>query len=152
MRGRVMRREAPRSIRSSSEVAGTPPVWHKFWKRSRKRQMPGIRTPPLESTGMAVAVIGVGAIGGLIAAELLAGGHEVRLCTRTPIERLTVERDEHPRDLPVPPAGDAPIDFAVVALKGQDSAQAQPWLERLAPETVVVVQNGVEHEAHIAHP
>ena len=42
--------------------------------------------------------------------------------------------------------------FAVVALKGQDSAAAAPWLERLQPEVVVVIQNGVEHEAHIDHP
>ncbi len=107
--------------------------------------------PRLQSDPMAVAVIGVGAIGGLVAAELLAGGHEVTLCTRTPIDRLVVERHEHPRAFAVPPAG-GEVDFAVVALKGQDSAQAMPWLERLTPETVVVIQNGIEHEARIAHP
>jgi 2-dehydropantoate 2-reductase len=99
---------------------------------------------------VAVAVIGVGAIGGLVAAELLAAGHEVRLCTRTPVERLRVERDTHPRDLPVPPAA-GEVDIAVVALKGQDTPAARPWLERLRPETVVVIQNGVEHERHLEH-
>jgi 2-dehydropantoate 2-reductase len=104
----------------------------------------------LDQTG--VAVIGVGAIGGLIAAELLAAGHEVALCTRTPLQRLVVERDTHPRDVAVPAIAPPRVRFAVVALKGQDSAQAMPWLERLTPEVVVVIQNGVEHEAHIDHP
>jgi 2-dehydropantoate 2-reductase len=101
---------------------------------------------------MGVAIIGVGAIGGLVAAELLAAGHEVTLCTRTPVRRLIVERDEHARDLTAPENPVAPVRFAFVALKGHDSAQATPWLERLEPEFVVVLQNGVEHETQIAHP
>jgi 2-dehydropantoate 2-reductase len=101
-----------------------------------------------------VAVIGVGAIGGVVAAELLAAGAEVTLCARAPLERLRVERAERPRDLAVraltDPAQARPVRFAVVALKAQDTPHAAPWLERLAPDTVVVIQNGVEHEAHIA--
>jgi 2-dehydropantoate 2-reductase len=99
-----------------------------------------------------VAIIGLGAVGGLVAAELLAAGHEVTACTRTPVRRLVVERDELPRDLDLPPAGAEGAAFAVVALKGHDSAHAAPWLERLRPDVVVVLQNGVEHEAHIDHP
>ena len=34
-RGRVTRREAPRSMPSSSATGGMPAVWHRFWKRSR---------------------------------------------------------------------------------------------------------------------
>jgi 2-dehydropantoate 2-reductase len=100
---------------------------------------------------MNVAIIGVGAIGGLVAAELLAAGHSVRLCTRTPVDRLLVERGQHPRDIAVPEAAES-TRFAVVALKGHDSAAAAPWLEALRPEFVVVIQNGVEHEAVIRHP
>jgi 2-dehydropantoate 2-reductase len=100
---------------------------------------------------MDVAVIGVGAIGGLVAAELIALGHSVVLCTRTPVERLVVEREVHPRDLLPPERAPGTARFAVVALKGHDSAAAVPWLERLRPSYVVVIQNGVEHEAHIAH-
>lgn len=38
-----------------------------------------------------IAVVGVGAIGGAIAALLeMAGGHEITLCTRRPLEQLTV--------------------------------------------------------------
>lgn len=97
---------------------------------------------------MRVAVIGVGAIGGLVAAELFAAGHDVVLCTRTPVDRLIVERAERPRDVAVP-AASGPVDVAVVALKGQDSAHARPWLDELAPGTTVVIQNGIEHEAHL---
>ncbi|MBE2318496.1 2-dehydropantoate 2-reductase [Solirubrobacter sp. CPCC 204708] len=103
-----------------------------------------------------VAVVGVGAIGGVVAAELLAAGAQVTLCARTPLDRLVVEREEHPRDLGVSaltdPTQAEPTEFAVVALKAQDSAHAAPWLARLAvPETtIVVIQNGVEHDERLA--
>ena len=105
---------------------------------------------------MSVAVIGVGAIGGLVAAELLAAGVDVTLCTRTPLDRLVVERDQHPRDFAThaltDPAHAQAVRFVVVALKAQDSASAAPWLARLAgPDTtIVVIQNGVEHDARLA--
>ena len=102
---------------------------------------------------MSVAVIGVGAIGGLVAGELMAAGADVTLCTRSPLDRLVVERDEHPRDFAThaltDPAQAEAVRFVVVALKAQDSANAGPWLARLAgPDTtIVVIQNGVEHES-----
>jgi ketopantoate reductase len=34
-----------------------------------------------------IAVVGAGAIGGLLAAELIAAGHEVTLCARRPLDR-----------------------------------------------------------------
>ena len=105
---------------------------------------------------MSVAVVGVGAIGGLVAAELMAAGAEVTLCTRSPLDQLVVDRGERPRDFAVrtvtDPAAAAPVRFVVVALKAQDSAHAAPWLARLVgPDTtIVVIQNGVEHEARLA--
>lgn len=103
-----------------------------------------------------VAVIGVGAIGGVVAAELLAAGADVTLCARTPLDRLIVERAVHPRDFAVAsltdPAHGRSTPFVVVALKTQDSANAAPWLDALEPSTIVVIQNGVEHEAHIDAP
>ena len=105
---------------------------------------------------MSVAVIGVGAIGGLVAAELLAVGADVTLCTRSPLDRLVVERDQHPRDVAThaltDPAHAEAVRFVVVALKAQDSASAAPWLARLAgPDTtIVVIQNGVEHDARLS--
>ncbi len=107
---------------------------------------------------MEVAVIGVGAIGGLLAAELIAAGNDVTLCGRSPVERLVVERDEAPRDFVVHTHTDpdevGPVPYVIVALKGHDNEAANPWLERLvAPGTVVlVVQNGVEHERGIRTP
>jgi len=108
---------------------------------------------------MQVAVIGIGAIGGLIAAELLAAGHEVTLCARSPLDRLVVERDEHPRAFEITTTTDpatvrTPAPFVVLAVKAQDSAAAAPWLERVATSdsVVVVVQNGVEHDERVTHP
>ena len=40
-----------------------------------------------------IAVVGAGAIGGLLAAELVAAGQLVRLCARRPLDRLVIERD-----------------------------------------------------------
>ena len=81
----------------------------------------------------------MGAIGGLVAAELLAAGAEVTLCARSPLDRIVVERDEHPRDFAVQavtdPADADPVRFVIVALKAQDSAHAAPWLARLAGRT-----------------
>ena len=48
-----------------------------------------------------IAVVGAGAIGGLLAAELVALGHEVTLCARRPLSRLVVERSSAPLDVPV---------------------------------------------------
>src|SRR5689334_9989662 len=112
----------------------------------------------------AVAVVGIGAIGGLIAAELHAAGNRVTLCARRPLERLVVERDGDRRDLPVGRSADGEAlgiatspdevvttPWVVVALKAQDSAGAGPWLAELAGEetTVVVLQNGVEHRERL---
>lgn len=108
-----------------------------------------------------IAVVGAGAIGGLVAAELRAAGHAVTLCVRRPIERLVVTRDRDPRDLAVGAehgliAATSPDDvdtvrWAIVTLKGQDSEAAAPWLASLVgPDTVVVaIQNGVEHRERL---
>jgi 2-dehydropantoate 2-reductase len=101
-----------------------------------------------------IAVVGAGAIGGLLAAELIAGGHEVTLCARRPIERLVIRR-ERPLDVRVTsvtvPADLARADWVFVALKGPDLPGAAAWLEAaVGPETVVVaVQNGVEHRENL---
>jgi 2-dehydropantoate 2-reductase len=98
-----------------------------------------------------VAVVGVGAIGGLLAAELLAAGNDVTLCARSPLKRLVVEREDDPRDFAVEtqtePDGLSAHPYVVVALKGQESDAANPWLDKLADDdtVVVVVRNGVEH-------
>lgn len=102
----------------------------------------------------------MGAVGGMLAAELRADGHPVLLCARRRFDRLVVDRETDPRDYPVgrddlelatAPDQVAPTRWVVVALKAQHSAAAGPWLARLVgPDTVVVaMQNGVEHDERV---
>lgn len=108
---------------------------------------------------MSVAVVGPGAIGGLLAAELAAAGEQVTMCSRSPLERLVVERPAGVTELSTgpglqsvtDPAAAGRADWILVALKTQDSAAAAPWLERLVdPGSVVVAaQNGIEHERRL---
>ena len=109
-----------------------------------------------DTTGAArVAVIGGGAIGGLLAAAAEEAGHEVTLCVRTAIPQLVVERNGTARRVPVriaeQAAGLSAADWLLLATKAQDTAAAAPWLHQLVgPATrVVVLQNGIEHEARV---
>jgi 2-dehydropantoate 2-reductase len=104
-----------------------------------------------------LAVVGIGAIGGAVAAPLAASGrHEVVLCVREPFERLVVEspkqRSEVRAHCETDPARVAPAEWVLLATKAQDVPGAAKWLAALcAPETVVaVLQNGVEHRARVA--
>ena len=109
--------------------------------------------PP--TPGVPVAVIGAGAIGGLLAAAAQAAGHPVTLCVRTPIPGLEfTSRGQTrmvPADIATSPAGLSPFPWALVATKAQDTASAAPWLERLAgPDTIVAIpQNGIGHEERV---
>jgi 2-dehydropantoate 2-reductase len=99
-----------------------------------------------------VAIVGVGAIGGVLAAFLeVVGRHEIVLCTRQPLQGLTVETPEglvnvNARNL-TDPAFAEPVEWVFVATKTYDAKSAAAWLPALcrlnAP--VAVVQNGVEH-------
>jgi 2-dehydropantoate 2-reductase len=104
-----------------------------------------------------VAIIGVGAIGGVIAALLdRSGRHEVTLCTRRPLTGLSVETPDGPvlvRAANVTNPGDAPtVDWVLVATKAYDVPGAAKWLERLCAHgaPVAVLQNGVEHRERFA--
>jgi 2-dehydropantoate 2-reductase len=99
-----------------------------------------------------VAVVGVGAIGGVVASELIgAGRHGVRLCVRTPFHELVREydgrTDRHPVSPLTDPTGQAPVDWVLLATKAHQTDAAAGWLKALrAPHTrVAVLQNGVEH-------
>jgi len=104
-----------------------------------------------------IAVVGIGAIGGAIAADLAdVGRHEVQLCARTPFDELEVT---HPAGtsrvdarVVCDPNETMPVDWVLLATKAYQSQGAAPWLEKLCtPETVVaVLQNGVDHEERIA--
>ena len=101
---------------------------------------------------MRIAVIGPGAVGGVIAAWLAQNPDlDVTVCARTAFDQLEVETPAgplvaRPRVLTAPEAAEA-VDWAIVTTKTYDAAGAGAWLARLVgPRTrVAVLQNGVEH-------
>jgi len=105
-----------------------------------------------------IAVVGVGAIGGSVAADLCdLGRHEVALCARTRFEALVVE---HPAGvsrttaavLGGPEDVSRAVDWVLLATKAYQCADARPWLAALCgPGTrVAVLQNGVDHVERVA--
>src|ERR1700749_3227772 len=99
-----------------------------------------------------IAIIGVGAIGGVVGSLLeTTANHDLTLCTRRPMPELIVRTPEGPfaaklRNLTDP--GDATeADWVLVATKVYDAGSAATWFPRLCgPDTpVAIVQNGVEH-------
>lgn len=101
---------------------------------------------------MRIAVIGPGAVGGVIAAWLAQDpGLAVEVCARTAFDRLEVEMPggpltATPRVLTGPDQA-SPVDWAIITTKTYDAAATGAWLARLVgPDTrVAVLQNGVEH-------
>ena len=104
-----------------------------------------------------VAVVGGGAIGGVVAARLCTGGRdEVVLCVRTPFAALVVEGPAGtlratPRIVTTPGAVQ-PVPWVLFATKAHQTAGAADWLKALATSqtTVAILQNGVEHEERMA--
>jgi 2-dehydropantoate 2-reductase len=101
-----------------------------------------------------IAIIGVGAIGGVTAALLKkTSKHQLTLCTRRPLPELIVKTPEGPfaarlSNVTDPAAAAAePVDWVLVATKVYDAAGAAAWFPRLCgPHTpVAILQNGVEH-------
>jgi 2-dehydropantoate 2-reductase len=103
-----------------------------------------------------VAVIGGGAIGGIVAAAVHDAGHPVTLCLRRPMDALVIESAAGYRRIPVAtatePAVATPVDWLLLATKAQDTAGASGWLSRMTDRdtTVVVLQNGVDHTERVA--
>ncbi len=99
-----------------------------------------------------IAIIGVGAIGGVTAALLeRTSQHQLTLCTRRPLPELIVKTPEGPfaaklRNVTDPAAAE-PVDWVLVATKVYDAETAAAWFPRLCePHTpVAIIQNGVEH-------
>jgi 2-dehydropantoate 2-reductase len=104
-----------------------------------------------------IAIVGVGAIGGVTAALLQqAGGHELLLCTRRPMSGLSVDTPDglvtiHATFV-TDPSEAFEVDWVIVATKAYDVAGAAKWLERLCSKDapVAVLQNGVEHRERFA--
>lgn len=107
-------------------------------------------------TGGGVAVIGAGAIGGLVAARLASAGLPVHLCVRTAIPGLVLESggerivaDVEVITRPEDVAGT--VDWIFLATKAHDTDAAAPWLARLCGPgtTLVVLQNGIDAERRL---
>jgi 2-dehydropantoate 2-reductase len=105
-----------------------------------------------------IAIVGVGAIGGAISGLLeMAGGHEITLCTRRSLERLTVTMPDgevvriKARNVTAPENAE-PVDWVIVATKAYDAKGAAEWLLALCAQgaPVAIVQNGVEHRERFA--
>lgn len=107
-----------------------------------------------QTLGMArIALVGPGAVGGVIAAWLCqTGRHEVTVCARRPLGALTVETPSgavitaNPAVL-TDPARATPVDWVLVATKAYDAAGAATWLKGFAAQgaPVAILQNGIEH-------
>lgn len=98
-----------------------------------------------------VAIVGVGAIGGVLAGRMTRAGHTITLCTRRPLPSLTVTSPDgvvtvHAHNLTEPAAAPT-VDWVLVATKTYDADGAKLWLQHLTgPQTgIAVIQNGVEH-------
>jgi 2-dehydropantoate 2-reductase len=104
-----------------------------------------------------IAVVGVGAIGGVLAGLLhRAGTHEITLCTRRAMNGLTMKTPEgmvqvEARNITDPSLAEA-VDWVLIATKTYDAESSAKWLAGLcsAGARVAVVQNGVEHRERFA--
>lgn len=121
-----------------------------------------MRGIPLKSDAVAsgmptIAIIGPGAIGGILAAWLAQDpANDVTVCVRTPFDHLEVETPTgritaQPRVLTSPIAA-TPVDWVLIATKAYDAVATAEWLPPLLRDgtRVVVLQNGVEHVARFS--
>ncbi len=102
------------------------------------------------TTRTAVAVIGAGAVGGVVASALHRAGHDVTVCVRTSFDELQIKNGSRVERFPVRvatgPSGLKPVRWVLLAVKSFDTESTATWLRSLCDEntTVVVLQNGVE--------
>ena len=104
-----------------------------------------------------IAIIGPGAIGGILAAWLAQDPeHEVTICARTPFGRLEVDTPTRPivasPRVVTDPAEARPADWVLVATKAYDAESAARWFPSVRRDDtpVVILQNGVEHVERFA--
>jgi 2-dehydropantoate 2-reductase len=104
-----------------------------------------------------IAVVGPGAIGGIMSAWLgKTGAHEVTVCARRPLKEFTVETPHEvitarPRII-TSPAEATPVDWVLVATKAYNAEATAEWLKPLTAKgaAIAVLQNGVEHRERFA--
>ena len=101
-----------------------------------------------------IAIIGVGAIGGVVATLLEV--HKITLCTRRPLEKLTVKTPDGVISMKMKnvtdPKGVGFVDWVIVSTKAYDGMGTSAWLQRLCGKDtpVAIIQNGVEHRENFA--
>ncbi|MDQ2667505.1 MAG: 2-dehydropantoate 2-reductase [Gemmatimonadota bacterium] len=99
-----------------------------------------------------IAIIGPGAIGGILAAWLAQDPtNDVTVCARTSFDHLEIETPTgtitaRPRVLTSVVAA-SPVDWVLITTKAYDAVVTAEWLPSLRRDgtRVVVLQNGVEH-------
>lgn len=104
-----------------------------------------------------IAIVGVGAIGGALAALLqTTGKHDLTLCTRRPLAELTVQTPDGAvrvqyRNWTATTEAE-PVDWVIVATKAYDAESTAAWFPGLCVNgaPVAIVQNGVEHRERFA--
>lgn len=104
-----------------------------------------------------IAVVGLGAIGGVIAGSLAAvDRHEVIVCAKSRIDRLIVERPNDTVEVSVramtDPADAEPADWVLLCTKAHQTPSISPWLGGLcgSQTRVAVLQNGIRHVDRLA--
>ncbi len=103
-----------------------------------------------------IAIVGPGAVGGVIAASLALAGHSLTLCVRRAIGELSVDLETEQVRVPATildnPSQAPAADWVIVTTKAYDSAGAAAWFPGLVgPSTrVAIAQNGVEHRERFA--
>jgi 2-dehydropantoate 2-reductase len=109
-----------------------------------------------DSAASSIALIGPGAVGGIVAATLISCGHHVTLCARRAAGPLAIGLFDGDVTIAPPvltdPAQGRPVDWVLVATKAYDAAGAAAWFPGLVgPRTcVAILQNGVEHRERFA--
>lgn len=104
-----------------------------------------------------IAIIGAGAIGGVVASLLQqTGQHELMLCLRRQLRQIIVESGSVEQRIDatfrVRPEDAHPVDWVMIATKAYDADAAASWLDKLCSTgaPVAVLQNGVEHRERFA--
>jgi 2-dehydropantoate 2-reductase len=102
-----------------------------------------------------IAVVGVGAIGSVVAARLCAAGRDVVLCVRRQFGELLIEGPDGILKVTPPvvtsPKDVGPVGWVLLATKAHQTPGTAGWLRALATTrtTIVILQNGVEHEERV---
>lgn len=103
----------------------------------------------------AIAVIGAGSVGCMLAAHLAEAGWDIVVCGRARLEQVIMEIDggavEHKVAWAAEPADLPPVRSAVLATKIHHTPAVAGWLAALpAGSAVLAAQNGVDHRDRIA--